>query len=97
VCASSTASDDVTDATLLVSDVLYIDGVTRVTRLAMSAAEVGVSSTVGPLDFDNEAVDEQHDMVRLGTQRIMQLLFQLRQLIHCRELNVPIRTDRNLK
>jgi len=94
VCASSTASDDVTDATLLVSDVLYIDGVTR---LAMSAAEVGVSSTVGPLDFDNEAVDEQHDMVRLGTQRIMQLLFQLRQLIHCRELNVPIRTDRNLK
>ena len=94
MCASSTASDDVTDATLLVSDVLYIDGVTR---LAMSAAEVGVSSTVGPLDFDNEAVDEQHDKVRLGTQRIMQLLFQLRQLIHCRELNVPIRTDRNLK
>ena len=93
MCAASTASDDVTDATLLVSDVLYIDGVTR---LAMSAAEVGVSSTVGPLDFDNEAVDEQHDMVRLGTQRIMQLLFQLRQLIHCRELNVPIRTDRNL-
>ena len=94
MCASSTASDDVTDATLLVSDVLYIDGVTR---LAMSAAEVGVSSTVGPLDFDNEAVDEQRDMVRLGTQRIMQLMFQLRQLIHCRELNVPIRTDRNLK
>ena len=94
MCAASTASDDVTDATLLVSDVLYIDGVTR---LAMSAAEVGVSSTVGPLDFDNEAVDEQHDMVRLGTQRIMQLMFQLRQLIHCRELNVPIRTDRNLK
>ena len=65
VCASGTASDDVTDATLFVSDVLHVDGVTQ---LAVSAAEVGVSSTVRPLDLDDEAANEQHDVVWLGTQ-----------------------------
>lgn len=65
VCASGIASDDVTGATLFVSDVLYVDGVAQ---LAVSAAEVGVSSTVRPLDLDDEAANEQHDMVRLGTQ-----------------------------
>jgi len=54
----------VTDATLFVSDILDVDGVAR---LAVSAAEVGVSSTVRPLDLDDEAANEHHDVVRLGT------------------------------
>ena len=54
VCCAGQAGDDVSNAAKLICHVLYVD---RVAWFAMTSTEVGVTSMIGSLYFDDEAVD----------------------------------------
>jgi len=73
VCTCQTG-DDVTNSSVLVCDVLDIQGVTR---LAVSPTKVGISGTIWSLYLHDEAVNEEHDVILISVFRIHQILLNL--------------------
>ena len=73
VCTCQTG-DDVTNSSVLVRDVLDVQGVTR---LAVSPTKVGISGTIWSLYLYDETINEEHDVVQMAIFRIHQILLNL--------------------
>jgi len=69
--AARQSSDDMTHTAVLVGDVLNVDAVTR---LAMASTEVRVSCSVGPLHFNDEAVDEENHLIVASLSLVVWIL-----------------------